>query len=427
MISIEDIYKLYLHYPHVCTDTRSIKNHCLFFCLKGNNFNGNTFALQALKNGAAYVIVDEKEYTFNERCILVSDVLQTLQDLARYHRKQLNIPVIGITGTNGKTTTKELMAAVLSSSYKILATKGNLNNHIGVPLTILSINKDVEIAIIEMGANHTGEIDFLCEISKPTLGIITNIGKAHMEGFQTIDTIIETKTALYRSIKKTQGTLFVNSDDNVLIQRANQINKITYGKHINSNHRGEPISNSFHSGVYLPKYKSNIISQLTGEYNFYNIMAAITVGLFFNISIDKIQTSIASYTPTNSRSQVIKKGNNILIMDAYNANPSSVEVAIENFANIEHPRKVVMLGDMKELGSISLSEHQTIVNMLKKLSIDEVYLVGNEFYSTNYYHFHAFKNFDEAAIHIKQANIQDAIILIKGSRGMEMERIINYL
>lgn len=427
MISIEDIYKLYLHYPHICTDTRSIKNHCLFFCLKGNNFNGNTFALQALKNGAAYVIVDEKEYTFNERCILVSDVLQTLQDLARYHRKQLNIPVIGITGTNGKTTTKELMAAVLSSSYKILATKGNLNNHIGVPLTILSINKDVEIAIIEMGANHAGEIDFLCEISKPTLGIITNIGKAHMEGFQTIDTIIETKTALYRSIKKTQGTLFVNSDDNVLIQHANQINKITYGKHINSNHRGEPISNSFHSGVYLPKYKSNIISQLTGEYNFYNIMAAITVGLFFNISIDKIQTSIASYTPTNSRSQVIKKGNNILIMDAYNANPSSVEVAIENFANIEHPRKVVMLGDMKELGSISLSEHQTIVNMLKKLSIDEVYLVGNEFYSTNYYHFHAFKNFDEVAIHIKQANIQDAIILIKGSRGMEMERIINYL
>ncbi|NLJ82753.1 MAG: UDP-N-acetylmuramoyl-tripeptide--D-alanyl-D-alanine ligase, partial [Bacteroidales bacterium] len=192
-MSIEDIYKLYLRYPHICTDTRSIKNHCLFFCLKGNNFNGNTFALQALKNGAAYVIVDEKEYTFNERCILVSDVLQTLQDLARYHRKQLNIPVIGITGTNGKTTTKELMAAVLSSSYKILATKGNLNNHIGVPLTILSINKDVEIAIIEMGANHAGEINFLCEISKPTLGIITNIGKAHMEGFQTIDTIIETK------------------------------------------------------------------------------------------------------------------------------------------------------------------------------------------------------------------------------------------
>ncbi len=427
MISITELYNLFIQYPCICTDTRNIEKNCLFFCLKGENFNGNTFALQAIHQGSAYVIVDEKEYVIHEKCILVSDSLKTLQDLALHHRKQLTIPIIGITGTNGKTTTKELINAVLSSSYNVIATKGNLNNHIGVPLTVLSINKDVRIAIIEMGANHAHEIEFLCKIALPTLGIITNIGKAHLEGFHTIETIIETKTALYKAVKEAHGTVFVNSDDTLLMCHASDLKQITYGKNPSADFIGEIMDNTLSCNVYLPACKETISTQLIGNYNFYNIMAAIAVGSFFNVTYKNIQTALASYIPSNSRSQILTKATNTLIMDAYNANPSSMELALRNFAEIKNNHKVVILGDMRELGEVSMQEHQAIVHLIIELQLKEVYLIGHEFATVNHFNFHSFENFEEASKKIAQANIQHSMILIKGSRGMKMERMVDYL
>ena len=427
MISIIELYSLFKQHPIICTDTRSIEKGCLFFCLKGENFNGNTFASEAINQGAAYAIVDENGYVTNDKCILVNDVLKTLQDLALYHRQQLKIPVIGITGTNGKTTTKELVSIVLASTYKVLATKGNLNNHIGVPLTILSINKDVEIAVIEMGANHAHEIDFLCKITLPTFGIITNIGKAHLEGFHTLETIIETKTALYRAVKEAKGTVFINSDDDLLMKHANQINQIRYGKKSPANYIGEIINNTFTCNIYLPFCNETINTQLIGNYNFYNIMAAVSVGAYFKIPYSTIGTALSAYQPTNSRSQIIQKENNTLIMDAYNANPSSMELAIRNFADIQHQQKVLILGDMKELGEVSFIEHQAMVDLVKNLHFNVAYFIGHEFASVKHYDYHSFENFEDAAKKINEQKIEHSIILIKGSRSMKMERIVDYL
>lgn len=424
-MSIEDIYSIYLQHPVISTDTRNIQKNSIFFCLKGQSFNGNTFASEALTKGAAFVVMDEQAYAVNDKCIVVDHALKTLQELALYHRQQLRIPFIGITGTNGKTTTKELIKTVLSQKYKVLATQGNFNNHIGVPLTILSINNKVEIAVIEMGANHAGEIDDLCKIALPDYGIITNIGKAHLEGFLNIETIIETKTALYKAVKNVDGTIFINMDDKLLMSNADTINKITYGTTESTDYYGKVISDGFLCKVFLPKTLTTISTQLTGDYNFSNIMAAVAVGQYFNISIPTIQQAINSYQPSNSRSQILKKRNNIFIMDAYNANPSSMKPAIINFANIEHENKALILGDMKELGNESLTEHQQIVDLLITLSFKQVFLIGPEFSKTKHPKGWSIETWDEALHIISHKNIQQAMILVKGSRSMQMERILS--
>ncbi|MGI6292463.1 MAG: UDP-N-acetylmuramoyl-tripeptide--D-alanyl-D-alanine ligase [Bacteroidales bacterium] len=427
MIATVDLYNIYCQYPTISTDTRNIQKDCIFFCLKGANFNGNQFAEEALKKGAAYVIVDEEKYVLNEYCLLVENVLETLQSLARFHRKQLSIPVIGITGTNGKTTTKELLHSVIATSYKVLSTKGNLNNHIGVPLTILAITKEIEIAIIEMGANHAHEIEFLCDIALPTMGIITNIGKAHLEGFGSIEVITETKTALYRAIKKVNGTVFVNRDDDLLMHYAKGIKQITYGTHPSANYIGNVEEGDMSCKVYLSAFNQTVTTQLMGKYNFYNIMAAIAVGGYFHIPFLKIQTALQSYTPDNCRSQLMKKATNTLILDAYNANPSSMKLAIENVAEIKNENTILILGDMKELGEDSLKEHQAIVNLIEKNKFTRVYLVGNEFALTDHLPYLSFSTIEEVSQHITKEKIENAVILIKGSRSMQMERIVDYI
>lgn len=424
-MSIEDIYSIYLQHPVISTDTRNIQKNSIFFCLKGPSFNGNVFASEALAKGAAFVIMDDPTYAVNNKCIVVDHSLKTLQDLALYHRKQLRIPFIGITGTNGKTTTKELIKTVLSQKYKVLATQGNFNNHIGVPLTLLSINNKIEIAVIEMGANHAHEIDDLCKIALPNYGIITNIGKAHLEGFLNIETIIKTKTALYKAVNNANGSIFINMDDKLLMSNAENNHKITYGTSESADYYGKVISDGFLCKVFLPKIPTTISTQLTGDYNFSNIMAAVAVGQYFNISIPTIQLAIASYQPSNSRSQILQKGSNIFIMDAYNANPSSMKPAINNFANIDHKNKVLILGDMKELGNQSLTEHQQIVDLLKTLSFKQVFLIGPEFSKTQHPHGWSIETWDEALSIISYKNIQQAMILVKGSRSMQMERILN--
>lgn len=424
-MSIEDIYSIYLQHPVISTDTRNIEKNSIFFCLKGPSFNGNAFASEALAKGAAYVVMDEPTYVVNDKCIVVDHSLKTLQNLALFHRKQLSIPFIGITGTNGKTTTKELIKTVLSQKYKVLATQGNFNNHIGVPLTILSINNSIEIAVIEMGANHAYEIDDLCKIALPNYGIITNIGKAHLEGFLNIETIIETKTALYKAVNNANGSIFINMDDQLLMSNAENNHKITYGTNEYADYYGKVISDDFLCKVFLPKTGTTISTQLTGNYNFSNIMAAVAVGQYFNISIPTIQEAISSYKPSNSRSQILHKGSNIFIMDAYNANPSSMMPAINNFANINHKNKVLILGDMKELGEESQTEHQQIVDLLKTLSFKQVFLIGPEFSKTQHPHGWSIETWDEALSIISHKNIQQAMILVKGSRSMQMERILN--
>lgn len=427
MLSITDIYNLYHNHPVICTDTRNITEKCIFFCLKGENFNGNTFAPQALEKGASYVIVDDKEYVLNKQCIYVKNVLHTLQALAQYHRKKLNIPIIGITGSNGKTTTKELINAVLSSQYNVFATHGNLNNHIGVPLSLLSINKDVEIAIIEMGANHPHEIDFLCSIALPTMGLITNIGKAHLEGFHTIGTIIETKTALFKSVKQRDGQLFVNKDDDLLLSHATGSTLITYGKHTDADYNGILLPDELVCKVLLTKSNTLISTQLIGNYNFYNIMAAIAVGGYFNVSQTNIQTSLANYKPTNSRSQILNVGTNTIILDAYNANPSSMEVALHNFSSLKSKNKIIILGDMKELGIASVEEHQHIVNLINELRFSNVILVGSDFKKTHNHNINTFESYEEASVFLSQNKPQYSMILIKGSRTMKMERFLEII
>jgi UDP-N-acetylmuramoyl-tripeptide--D-alanyl-D-alanine ligase len=381
MISIEHLYNLFLQSSEVSTDTRSIAEGNLFFCLKGENFNGNTFASQALEKGASFVVVDEPEYQLNERCILVDNSLSALQKLAKFHRKKSDVLVVGITGTNGKTTTKELLQAVLSEKYKVTATKGNLNNHIGVPLTVLSIQSDTDIAIVEMGANHVGEIKELCYIAQPNMGIITNIGKAHLEGFGSVENIIETKAALYQFVKQSKGLLFVNADDELLLKLSEGMRKKTYG--CAGYYKGMTLGNDLFLKLRLVNEEVNIRTQLTGGYNFYNVMAAAAVGLQCWVPARKIKSAIEAYIPENNRSQIIQRGERMIILDAYNANPSSMKMAIDNIANMDVENKVLLLGDMAELGASSTIEHQQIVSLIRNYSFDYVYLLGYEFAKTN--------------------------------------------
>lgn len=433
---IQKLYSHFLKHPIVCTDTRDIKQDSIFFALKGNNFNANKFAEQALESGCSLVVIDEAEYKKDERYFLVEDVLSTLQALANYHRRQLSIPVISITGTNGKTTSKELLNAVLNEKYKVLATKGNLNNHIGVPLTLLNITKEHEIAIIEMGANHVGEIAALCAIAEPDFGMITNIGKAHLEGFGGFDGVVKTKSELYNFIKQKNGKLFVNAEDELLQKLSEGINKVTFGTARDADFTGEFIeSNPFVKLKCKSKKdtqsidkKNQITTQLVGKYNFQNILAAACIGDYFNVSEEQIKNGLENYVPTNNRSQIIQTKSNLLLLDAYNANPSSMNAAIENFAEMNQPHKMVILGDMLELGDDSAKEHDVIVNLLKDKKLNNVLLVGPFFMkSGKLINAKTFSNTDEVVDYLKQNPIKNTTVLIKGSRGIKLEKVMEVL
>ncbi len=418
-MNITNLYSLFQKYPFICTDSRKIIKNSIFFSLKGDNFNGNQYALKAIKDGCSYAIIDEEIYNINQNTILVDNVLATLQDLAKYHRKQLDIPIIGVTGTNGKTTSKELINSILKSQIKSYATKGNLNNHIGVPLSILEIKEKHEIAIIEMGANHQKEIEFLCNIANPTHGIITNIGSAHLEGFESLEGIIDTKNELYKFIAKNNGLLFINSDDDLLLGLAGSTPKITYGKI--GNIRGLIENNTPFIKV---SYQGIIISsQLIGSFQFSNIMLSICIGDYFNISTSNIKKSIENYTPTNNRSQIIKKKNNTIILDAYNANPSSMQAMLLSFSKQEYLNKLCVLGDMLELGKESEKEHQKIILLAKKLCLD-CYYIGKEFKKVTK---KAFKNRKEFEDKLKKEIISNNTILLKGSRKIGLEKLVDHL
>lgn len=429
-MDIKELYSIFLQYRIICTDTRKIVKDSLFFALKGESFNGNKFANDALEKGCAFAIIDEEEYNKSDKYILVDDVLSTLQYLAKYHRKQLHIPFIGITGTNGKTTSKELINSVLSKKFKTHATKGNLNNHIGVPLTILDIDDNAEIAIIEMGANHPKEIDMLCNIADPDYGIITNIGKAHLEGFGSFQGVINTKKELYDYIEKKGGSIFINRNDELLMGISEGINKYTYGDQPEADSKGKYVQASPYMVMELHSKKGilYICSKLIGDYNYYNAMAAACIGRFFKIDDLKIKEAIESYIPSNNRSQLIKTDNNTLIVDAYNANPTSMTAAIDNFTYIGGSKKTLILGDMLELGGDSEKEHGNIINLLLKNNFKEVYLVGMNFCKSSENHnYRIFENISDLLNFLKERSIKGHTILLKGSRGIKLEECIKLL
>lgn len=429
MKSIEDIYSIYLKFPKVFTDSRQAVNGGIFFALKGDNFDGNDFAEKAIAEGANYAVVDKKELDGKDKIIYVEDVLLALQKLANHHRRQLKTPILAITGTNGKTTTKELIASVLRTKYNIQATQGNLNNHIGVPLTLLSLSKEHEIGIVEMGANHPGEIEFLCLIAEPDLGIITNVGKAHIEGFGSFDGVKKTKGELYQFIAKKGKGIFINADNEHLMGMAPaSVEKYTYSvTSENAQLRGE-VANAdllLVCRVLFDKGWLYLKTNLSGAYNLENVLAAARIGLYFNIDPLLIQKGIETYTPSNNRSQLIRKGENTILMDCYNANPSSMEASLWNFMKIEKTGKVFILGDMLELGNVSDEEHQKIVDLLSCFKNAEVFLVGENFSKTNCpSEFRKFKSVDELKPEVEKNHWENRFILIKGSRGIKLEKVI---
>jgi len=417
-MNIKNLHELFLENNLVDTDTRKIRKGSLFFALKGDNFNGNKFALEALEKGVNYAIIDEEAYNTPTKTILVDNVLNTLQQLANYHRKYLNTTIISLTGSNGKTTTKELINSVLSKKFNTTATFGNLNNHIGVPLTLLAMVHKTEIGIVEMGANHLKEIALLCAITEPNYGYITNFGKAHLEGFGSIDGVIKAKSELYDFLRNTNGKVFLNTDDCTQLKQSQGIENIPF-----NNKEIEFIeANPF----VKVKFKNTIIkSKLIGKYNYNNIAAAIAIGNYFKISEKLIKNAIENYEPTNNRSQIIKKGTNNIILDAYNANPSSMQAAIENFKQIKGTSKIVFLGDMFELGENSKIEHQKIAELATSMGFKEVYLIGKAFSTTSVKNAFIFESFETLKSSIKLLNFENSSILIKGSRGMALERILD--
>lgn len=426
-MSIQDFYETYfVKYPHVSTDTRTISKDSIFVALKGANFDGNQYALQAIEAGAICAVVDDVSLQ-SEKCVVVDDTLKFLQDLAHYHRLQLNIPVIGITGTNGKTTTKELVSTVLAKKYKVEYTRGNLNNHIGVPMTLLSITKDIEIAVVEMGANHPGEIQDLVEIAEPTIGLITNVGKAHLQGFGSFENIIKTKTALYRFVSSHNGTLFVDADNENLMKNIPSNSTIEkYSFSTSDFYSGKMLDNAIYAAFSFTNIDGesiDIYSSLYGEYNAKNMLAAATVGSYFGVEINDIKEAIEGYVPSNNRSQLKKTEKNTLILDAYNANPTSMRASLETFVSMKAENKCVILGEMGELGEASLQEHISILEILKNSSIKQINLVGNwphiEGIIANYY-----ANSEELKNHIQSNPIKDATILVKGSRSVKLEVVV---
>lgn len=429
---IEELYQLFLQNPSVQTDTRKLTAGDLYFALKGENFNGNRFAVQALEKGAAYAIVDEKIDSTDNRILRVDDVLQTLQQLAKHHRQQFNnlpsgkqVPFLAITGSNGKTTTKELVHAVLSSHFKTYTTEGNFNNHIGIPLTLLKVKADAEIAVIEMGANHQKEIASYCTYTLPSHGLINNVGKAHLEGFGGIEGVKKGKGELFDFIRSTNGSIFINTDLDYLEEMSKGIgNRITYGTN-NAYTTGRIISSEPFLVVKINSDEAigEINTHLVGDYNLPNVLAAVCVGKHFDVPVDKIKAAIENYLPSNSRSQLVEKDTNKIILDAYNANPSSMKLAIENFAKLPAEKKVLMLGGMAELGDESFHEHQAIVDLIQQYNWDAVVLVGGDFTKINH-PFLTFSTSIEAQQWFQNQQFVHTHLLIKGSRSMKMEQIL---
>lgn len=425
---IANLYQHYLKSRKISTDTRYIQEGAIFFALKGPNFDANGFASEALEKGAAIAVIDDEKYKQDDRYFLVKDVLETLQTLARHHRDQLNIPVISLTGSNGKTTTKELINAVLSQKYNVLATKGNLNNHIGVPLTILSIQEDHEMAIIEMGANHIGEIQQLCEIANPTHGMITNIGKAHLEGFGGYEGVIRAKSELYHHLIQSTGVVWINSQNDVLRNMAKRFsNPLLYPAEGDYYHCEFIDASPF---VELKTEKGNLITtQLVGKYNFENIAAALCIGKYFEVPAEAAERAVAEYSPQNNRSQIIKKGSNTIILDAYNANPSSMASAIENIAQMKAEKKVVILGDMKELGPESDQEHEKLGAELSGKKLTDIYLCGQLIQPAQKHlgRAHYFQNKADLIEALRKETFQDTVILIKASRSLGLEEVVEHI
>jgi UDP-N-acetylmuramoyl-tripeptide--D-alanyl-D-alanine ligase len=427
MKNIEDLYNLFLECKSITIDSREIIKDSLFFSLKGENFNGNKYAGEALKKGCRYAIVDEEKYVEDDRYILVDNALSILQKIANLHRLKMNPTVIGITGSNGKTTTKELIHQVISEKHITLATKKNYNNHIGVPLTLLELNKNHEFAIIEMGANHTGEIKSLCQIADPDYGLITNIGKAHLEGFGSYEKVIQAKSELYDHICSKKGTIFYNKDNSLLERLTKERNCITYT--YGSNEPVECKGELMNSVPYL-KIKTgnhNITTQITGKYNFENIMASVCIGKYFQVPVENISKAIENYIPENNRSQILQTEKNELILDAYNANPTSMNAALENFYEMNREQKAIILGDMFELGKYSQEEHIAIIKKLRKLGFHNVYLVGDEFQKVKHGDYPTFKHTEDLISYIRKHPITNCSVLIKGSRGMALEKLTTYL
>ena len=424
MNSIETIYQHYAKAYKVSTDSRKIEQDAIFFALKGENFDANDFALQVAEQGtASLVVADRKDLPKHERILIVDDTMKTLQDLAAYHRQQMKATVLSITGTNGKTTTKELVSAVLAQKYNIIHTMGNLNNHIGVPLTLLSIKPETEIAVVEMGANHPGEIDFLCRIADPDFGLITNIGKAHLEGFGSFEGVIKTKTELYRHIKAHGKAVFVNQGNPLLWEQSEGQTRISYGRHCAADTPVAPAACDPYLSVGWEKHL--IQTHLVGSYNFENVAAAIGVGQYFKVDENDIVEALEQYTPTNSRSQVIETQKNKILMDAYNANPTSMRAALINFASIRGEQHLLILGDMRELGTASEEEHRNILALMKELGFKEAFLVGQNFcaYNDNP-NWKTFGKVEELCQHLESHPIEGKHILVKGSRGIQLEKVL---
>ena len=427
-MELNQIHKLFLACSAVSTDTRNISQNAFFFALKGPNFNANTFAAQALESGARYAVIDEVVQPINDSFILVENVLKTLQDLARFHRDYLGLPVVALTGSNGKTTTKELINAALKQRFKTIATIGNLNNHIGVPLTLLSMNADTEVGVVEMGANHANEIALLCSIAKPNVGYITNFGKAHLEGFGSEQGVVVAKSELYDYLKANKGLIIMNSDDAKQEKQVGQYsNTFSFSEYKQASINISLLDSQPFLNVSLVDIV--IKTNLVGVYNFHNIAAALAVGSFFNLTPQQLKSGIEAYVPANNRSQIIQQNSNQILLDAYNANPSSMEVALENFKGTQNSNKLAILGDMFELGANSAKEHLEIVNQAILTKGCVFYFIGSHFFEQKIAHstFLFFETFKELQSHLEETTISNTSILIKGSRGMALERVLELI
>ena len=428
MTTIANLHSLFLECSSVSTDTRKIEKNSLFVALKGDNFDANTFAKEALEKGAKYVVIDNPTYLIDNRILLVKDSLVALQELAKHHRTFLGLPIIALTGSNGKTTTKELIHAVLSKKYNTLATIGNLNNHIGVPLTLLRFTKETEIGIVEMGANHQKEIEFLCQIAQPDYGYITNFGKAHLEGFGGVEGVIKGKSEMYDYLRDNNKIVFVNLDDSIQKEKSTNIKRFSFS--LNDSTADVKISTiEANPMVKIIFNNQTIQSHLIGIYNANNINAAITIGNYFKVSDELIKEAIENYIPENNRSQLIQKNGNEIILDAYNANPSSMAAAIANFIQLEKKNKIAILGDMFELGEESHNEHEKIVDLLINETSITTYFIGKDFYAnqTSNTHLKFFENFENFAAFLKTNLPNNNLLLIKGSRGMALEKTLDLI
>lgn len=429
-MEISELYNIYKQYPEISTDTRNSPKDSIFFALKGANFNGNEYAEKAVDSGCSYAIVDEEKYATRPNIILVKDSLETLQQLALYHRKQMiKKPVVAITGTNGKTTTKELIYSVLSQEYNVIATQGNLNNHIGVPLTLLRMKKEHEIAIIEMGASHVGEIKFLAEMAMPNYGLITNLGHAHIEGFGSFENVVKAKGELYEYIRSSRdGKIFIDYDNTLLREMAEGITSIYYGLEEDLFISGKVMSISpfLELEWKFGNKRNKVKTRMIGEYNLSNALAAITIGKYLGVKASLICKALGEYMPTNNRSQLKETEKNMLIIDAYNANPTSMHAALENFDHMEVNRKVLILGDMKELGPDTDTEHQKVADYISHHNFDRVIFIGDNFsrIDTKY---PRFKSMDDLKAYLEENPIEDSYVLLKGSRGVQLERCIEML